>query len=96
MSHGDKAKVSVESSPMVETHFTTLFLETLLLSLLLILQFVAAKRPQSKAQTQDISPNLSLGQEYQYKMGQINKSVAFFSRFATVADECCLSVPSGS
>lgn len=31
MSHGDKAKVSVESSQMVETHFTTLSLETLLL-----------------------------------------------------------------
>lgn len=30
MSHGDKAKVSVESQ-LVETHFTTLFLETLLL-----------------------------------------------------------------
>lgn len=54
---------------------------------LLILDFIAAKRPKSNAQTQNISHKLCLGQGCQCKMGQINKSVAFFSRVATVADE---------
>lgn len=58
---------------------------------LLILDFVTPKRPKVWAQTPCYC--LCFKEEYsKHKMGQIKKSVAFFSCIATVADECCPSV----